>query len=324
MELISALDGYVFIETDSEMREIAFSHIPEALKIKLLPIKNPQAFELLDSKVGLHNVSRKLDLSFPESTTVVDKNELHSMLKDFPRTVLLKSDRGGGGEGIFDLRELLMSGEKCLIKLNFPVLVQEKLEGTEISIDAYFFNGELRAYMYSEAQDMMYKFGPTIYRNFKIPPLLDFCFILQTLGEYAKVTGFVNTTFLRDDLSGKHTIIEFDTRANAWHYLANNFAIDIKSIFQGKQLQMLQANNYPDQMFLMSGRYIYHLTMNLQFKEVIGDLRQLKCSKAKIVSPIGLCKNVSALLCFNIFSRVILLKLFRSLRKQFKLMYKIS
>ena len=69
-KLISSLNGLVLIGSDREMREIAESDISLEIKLKLLPIKNPEAFKILDSKVGLQEVSNHLKLLAPKGFIV--------------------------------------------------------------------------------------------------------------------------------------------------------------------------------------------------------------------------------------------------------------
>ena len=131
------------------------------------------------------------------------------------------------------------------------------------------------------------------------------------MGKYAEVTGFVNTTFIRDRVTGVHHLVEFDTRANAWHFLANKFGLDIASFYLQKNCPRLQENSIPPKKYLMRDRYIFYLTKRLGILDLFQELWKLNKSEIMLVSPDGVVNNITFLECINVFSRVLIRKLYR-------------
>jgi hypothetical protein len=74
--LINSIDGLVLISSDPEMREIAEADCSLEIKLKLLPTKNPMAFGILDSKVGLQELIDKLKISAPPGLIIENYAEL--------------------------------------------------------------------------------------------------------------------------------------------------------------------------------------------------------------------------------------------------------
>ena len=314
-DLINSIDGLVLIGSDPEMREIAQAEVKLETKLKLLPIKNPEAFKIFDSKVGLQAVIQELKLSGPAGVVIENKKELDNQRKHFEVPYLIKGDQGGGGAHVRKV-----SSDQNFPNTDdipFPLVFQEEVIGSEISVDAYFANGSLRAYIYTDQIKSMTKYGPSYLRRVAQPPAEDFVKTLQTIGEFAGAHGLVNTTFIFDAELNKHFIIEFDPRPNAWHFLAPTLGIDLVSVFTGPQSEMIKAPNRVDIRIILLNRFIYHLS------EIVNPWRYLKVF-SKILNPDLLVMNGKQLTRFeilNIFiSQSARITTFKILRKLFRLL----
>ncbi len=109
--------------------------------------------------------------------------------------------------------------------------MQEAINSPMISIEAYYSNGQLVAWMYSEELGSISKFGPNYSRRYLNPENQSFVPTLQSLGLHAGLHGFVNCGLLRDT-TGNYLLFEADLRPNAWHYLFQHFGIDLKSVME--------------------------------------------------------------------------------------------
>jgi hypothetical protein len=267
-DLINSIDGLVLIGSDPEMREIAQAEVKLDTKMKLLPIKNPQAFKILDSKVGLQMVIQELKLSGPTGIAIENKEELDNQRKHFKVPYLIKGDQGGGGAHIRKV-----SSDQNFPNINdipFPLVFQEEVIGSEISVDAYFVNGTLRAYIYSDQIKSMTKYGPSYLRRVAQPPAEDFVKTLQTIGEFAGAHGLVNTTFIFDAELNTHFIVEFDPRPTAWHFLAPTLGIDLVSAFTGPKSEIIETTDRVNIRIIHLNRFIYYLS------EFVNPWRYLK------------------------------------------------
>lgn len=311
--LLKTVEGLVLIGTDSELREISQADIAVNLKIKLLPIKNPHAFKILDSKVGLQAVIEDLKLSGPAGIVIRNKEELENQRKFFKVPYLIKGDQGGGGAYVRKV-----SSDQNFPNTNdipCPLVFQEEVIGLEISVDAYFVNGSLKAYIYTDQIKSMTKYGPSYLRRVAQPPTEDFVKTLQTIGEFAGAHGLVNTTFIFDAKLNKHFIIEFDPRPNAWHFLAPTLGIDLVSVFTGPKSEMITTPDRVDIRIILLKRFIYHLS------EMVNPWSYLK-ALSKILDPDLLVMNGKQLTRFEILSifisQSVRITAFKILRKLFR------
>ena len=224
-ELIQSLNGLVLIGTDAEMREIAEAEIDLEMKLKLLPIKNPEAFKILDTKVGVQSVVQQLKLSAPRALVINNKTDLEKIEGEIALPYFYKGDSGGGGAFIHKVAA--NEPPPKVSELSYPFLVQEEITGSEISIDAFFVNGILKAYVYSDQIKSIRLYGPSYNRRIARPATEDFLIALQSMGEFTGVYGLVNTTFIFNPELGKHLLLEFDPRPTAWHFLAYFLGINL-------------------------------------------------------------------------------------------------
>jgi len=314
-DFITSIDGLVLIGSDPEMREIAQAEIRLEMKLKLLPIKNPEAFKILDSKVGLQAVIQELKLSGPQGIVIKNNEELDNQRNYFKVPYLIKGDQGGGGAHV---REV--SSNQIYPNINdipFPLIFQEEVIGFEISVDAYFVNGSLRAYIYSDQIKSMTKYGPSYLRRISQPPTEDFVKTLQAIGEFAGAHGLVNTTFIFDAKLNKHFMVEFDPRPTAWHFLAPTLGIDLVSVFTGPNSEIIETPDKMNFRIIHLNRFIYYLSEFSNPWQYLKELSKIFDPELLVISGKQLTR-IEILTIF--FSQSPRITTFKILRKLFRLL----
>ena len=315
LDLINSIDGLVLIGSDPEMREIAEAEVDLDIKLKLLPIRNPEAFKILDSKVGLQEVLQKLQLPVPSGQIINGLEDLNNLGSRFKHPYLIKGDAGGGG--VYIRRVSADSPHPSIDDITFPFLLQEEIVGSEISVDAFFNEGILRAYVYSDEIKSKRKYGPSYMRRIARPPTEDFLSTLQAIGEFAGVRGLVNGTFIFDPRLNKHFMIEFDPRPNAWQFLAPMYGIDLISIFGGSKSERIDTPNKVNVQIVLLDRFNnYLLDINNPWKYIKAakELFDPECMvfSRKKLNTLEILKNLISQLPKNLAFKI-LRKIFRLL-----------
>ncbi len=257
-QFIKSLNGFVIIGTDAEMREIAEAEIDLDIKLKLLPIKNPKAFKILDSKVGFQSAVTELQISAPQGFVINNTIDLENFKISRDIEYFLKGDKGGGGAAVHKVSASTFHSKA--LDMGYPFLIQEEIIGSDIAIEAFFVNGILRAYIYSDQIKFVSKYGPSYQRRITRPANIDFLSILQIMGQYTGVHGFVNTSFIFNPTLGEHVLFEFDPRPNAWHFLTHLFGMNLSQVLNASDTapaQFPEMNNFRVTLF---ERFLAHIT----------------------------------------------------------------
>jgi len=256
-ELLLGIKGLVIIGTDLEMREIAEADIVLEVKQRLLPIKNPEAFKILDSKVGLQEVMNDLRLTTPDGLVIQERSDLEGVESKMDRPYLIKGDNGGGG--MFVRGVATNSPFPNIDDLNYPFLLQKEITGSEVFVDGFFINGLLKSFVYADEIKSIYKYGPSYLRRISAAPSNDFILTLECIGRFTGANGFINATFIFDILQDKHFLIEFDPRPNAWHFLAPTLGIDLVSIITDPVEQKIASPLTVGFRIILVNRFMRHL-----------------------------------------------------------------
>ena len=311
--LLRSINGIVILGTDSEMREVSTSTIPLEIKLKLLPGKSLDSLKLYDSKIGLFEISQKAGANFPESRVIQTRDDLRSLLNTWNPPFLLKRDSGWGGDGIIKISPENMEAMESSDQLELPALAQEKLEGAEISVEAFFLNGRLRAYLYRRATGLIYPYGPSFASTYETPPAIDFLSVLQKIGLHGEITGFVNSSFIRNPVTGAHTLIEFDPRPNVWHFLAPRFGLNVSSFFSATSDVEIQSYEGPKIDFIMMERYAQYLATHFNLLQTIRELQRFRKNQVMVASFNGSVDTNSLVIITKIFWLVILRIIYRKI-----------
>ena len=182
----------------------------------LLPVKNKDARDILSSKTGFSSYFHSIGVDTPVFAGFqIGVNNLND-LKTLRFPVLNKHDVSWGGTDMaisHDLQDL----QNVLQKLppNAKLLIEEFIEGDEIVVDAFFYNGRLLNYFCAEIlsrtkDQFSYSTRRAYYTYPELSPLL------ALIGEKIIAHGFANISFIRQKGTNKHYLIEIDLRPNSW------------------------------------------------------------------------------------------------------------
>lgn len=226
---------WVIFSDDETVGAIAKSAIPAEEKLKLLPVKSDAGLEILGSKVGLANSMNRLAIPGPKSAVACNRDELDQNAISAGTEFLIKGDLFGGGSRVrkFDSEN---AKPDLQIPLDwYPVVVQEFIEGDEVSVEALFRDGQLTAWMYSVVSQNISQFGPSVVRRYFTPANTDFETTLNHIGNAAQLHGFFNCALIWSPDRQAHFLFELDPRPNAWHQFGKHFGIDWVELMLGER-----------------------------------------------------------------------------------------
>lgn len=248
-------DNYDFIaiSDDQTLGLILNSDIEIDKKLKLLPVVNKSDLLHLYSKINLSIALSQNKIRTPDFFIARNKSETIKSAKKLGYPIIIKIDSSGGGTGVFECQndeEIESLSPKVFLK---RVLVQKKIDGTEISISGFYQNGNLIHFDYSEIITSVSKFGPSSLRTYIQLGTLDSDLLseMQNLGKALGLHGFANITAIGSKEDNRRYYIEADVRPNVWaefaKFIGDDPAARIHSYFKhGITLDHLPFNNnYP-------------------------------------------------------------------------------
>lgn len=285
-ELIDSIKGLVIIGTDAEMREIAESDLSLELKLRLLSSKSPNFLDLYDSKIGFNRICDLISVNRPRTKVVESFADFSKSITEFEFPLLAKKDKGSGGFGVVEIKNL---GELSSVKFaptDFPILLQEKIKGEDIGVEAFYLKGQLVGYLYSKSLGAMHPKGPSYLCDYMNPDNTDFVTDLEKIGALTELTGMVNCSFILNPKNGSHYIFEFDPRPNAWHSLAKYFEIDISALYSNGKIGKGKTIITPAKILLL-GRFNFHLVNHLSIRSAFLEIFQTARSSKIILSKDG-------------------------------------
>jgi hypothetical protein len=241
----------IVICDDKTLYEILSSNLPANIKRTALPICAEKDFKHLCSKIGLSVIFSESSIRTPNFAIAENIDILSNTLTKIEKTVFIKIDRSGGGSGVFEINPNFALEELTKIKLTFPVLVQEKIEGELIDVSGFYQNGKLIYFTYSKFDGVVTnKFGPSWLRTYtqlaKAPPQI--LQELKSIGEALGANGFINMSCIKSSQDNMHYFFEADMRPTVWitygQYLGNDPVFAINNYFKnGKTLEKLPLLN---------------------------------------------------------------------------------
>jgi hypothetical protein len=215
--LEEARSGYelVVASDDNTLLAVRDSDLSTSDKLMLLPVRAEKDFRHVGSKFGLSAVLMEAGLPTPPAVVVRDRDELCAAVARIGAPVMLKSDTGGGGDGVrdFDLRDLETIG------IDFPVLVQKKIPGPLLDLSCFFL--ETKPVSFSVSEVLRSKpgvYGPSAVRRYfpdrqRDPDLQA---LLSRLGSALGANGFCNVSAIQSSVDGQLYFFEADLRPNVW------------------------------------------------------------------------------------------------------------
>ncbi len=213
--------------SDEIMQKVSVSKLSLKTKKHILPTRQSDHFEILNSKVGQIRLFTERNYKVPHSLICENLSEYQKASFKNWSTNLCKGDSGGGGGFIRQFSNQEEQQEFVVPDSWFPVILQEFIAGEDISAEAYYKNGELFQGTYSKFLLESNVYGPSIVREFSSEHSKFLEPILRKLGKDFDIDGFANLTF-RKDSSNEYFLIEFDVRPNIWHGAFLELGINLK------------------------------------------------------------------------------------------------
>jgi hypothetical protein len=233
---LSNLDYDYFLFADDLIAiELARKSKDVEMQLKLLPVRRAEGIRLVGSKVGFVNVAHVAKIKIPRSLVARNPNELVELSRSFNSKYLVKADVGGGGSTVRRFKEPVNFSQAKELKSWFPVVVQEEIEGTLISVEGFYDSGKLLGWVYSKFDVESWEFGPSTRRTYFDPPGFDFEQTLMEFGSASGFHGFMNATFIWNEEEKFHYLFEADNRANGWHQFANRFGVHWGNLFANSE-----------------------------------------------------------------------------------------
>ncbi|MDX2083220.1 MAG: hypothetical protein SFV53_04465 [Rickettsiales bacterium] len=240
----------IIIFDDFSLKSVANSGLSLSKKIKLLPLIDKKYFSHLGSKIFLSEFLQQGKILTPEFLVAKGRAEIKIAAQNLEFPLMVKADYSGGGDGVFECKNLadinLIPEEKLLA----PVLLQKKIFGKELDLSAFYQNTKLIHFGYSEVEKTISKFGPSKLRTYKKLENHDaeLFYEMQRLGLAIGASGFVNISAIKSEIDGKIYFIEADMRPNVWvdftKFIDDDLAPKISRWFKyGEMMKFSAASN---------------------------------------------------------------------------------
>ena len=270
-EKIKGKYALVVIGDDPTLGKILDSDLSTDQKLALLPVTSKQHFSHVFSKIGLSKVFKENGLLTPDFRIASNAHELKNAARELGHPLFIKVDSSSGGAGIIESASSDDLDEAIGRIKAFPVLMQKKIEGVEVSMEAFYQDGKLIHFAYSTQEKYQYRFGPTLVRRYVQLSQVDQKVFddLRSLGSALGAHGFVNISSIRSSLDGKLYFFEADMRPNLWlahpRYFGDDPAIAIRNHFSttGAALE----HPYP-----FDARYPREILLSHALRMGLGDL----------------------------------------------------
>lgn len=229
----------VVVGDDATLGVILNSDLTQEQKLRLLPVLSEKNFGHIFSKIGLSRALEENGVSTPDYRIAPDEEELSAAAKALGYPILVKLDSSAGGMGIFEcLDHADVAVLRKTLKL-YPVLVQRKVKGVEVSLEAFYRHGELVHFACSIPEKSKYRFGPTSVRSYQPiaslePEVSD---ELRRVGKALGSNGFTSIGCIHSEQDNQRYYFEADMRPNLWidqpRYLGEDWAKIIHRHFTG-------------------------------------------------------------------------------------------
>lgn len=237
---------WVMATDDLTLRALAQLEWPPGMRLKFLPSTTPENLPHLCSKIGLSRVLSAGAIKTPPFRIARDHKEAIEAASAIGYPVMLKVDFSGAGEGVHECANDADIAALGHLFWEHPLLVQKKIEGTELDLSAIYFDGELVHFTYSTFERTVKRFGVSAVRTYYPLALVDGEIFteLAALGNVLGASGFVNITCIKAADGTRH-YIEADMRPNAWadfsRFIGEDAAPRIRDWFVSR-IRLTKAN----------------------------------------------------------------------------------
>ena len=248
----------IVVSSDDALQHILRSDMSIAQKLKLLPVNSEENFEHIYSKIGLSRVLERSGVATPPFVVAENFPAAVVAAEKLGYPIMVKLDSSGGGNGVFECNNLSALNEMDKKIFLEPVLIQKKINGVELDLSAFYRDGKLVHFGYSEVKKVEKKFGPSLLRVYKQLCGADEKLFteMRQLGAALGANGFVNISAMQSD-DGRRYFIEADMRPNVWmeytKYIGDDPALRIAQWFESMKTLDFPASinhGYPLQLQL--------------------------------------------------------------------------
>lgn len=286
--LIENLNGWIIFGRDDDMYQVGRSDLTLELKLKLLPVKNPDAIHIPGSKCELVSLAKTAHFKIPISENLNSSLELASRLETFSTPFIIKSERGSGGMSVRRVNNSIELAKLPIPESWYPIVIQEFIAEDLRGVDALFREGHLVAWMYCDNFESPTEFGPSVSRRYVEPPALDFEEDLIKFGKATGAHGFANCSLFYFPTTNSHLLIEVDLRTNAWHQFGRIFGIEWKALMQDSLDEVLMRIESPQTLppngysIVLWQRYIEYAIQNRKWRLIFNLLRMKRSERSPI------------------------------------------
>ncbi len=260
----------VVIGDDPTLGKIMHSDLSTEDKLKLLPVMSDKNLDHIFSKIGLSLVFDSHGINTPDYRVARNEAELKTSARALGYPILVKIDSSAGGIGVFESHD-----DKDLESLagklrEYPVLVQQKIKGIEVSVEAFYQKGELIHFACSIPEKSNYKFGPTSVRRYMHRAFLDKEVFdnLTLVGKALGADGFVNMSSILADHDKELYFFEADMRPNLWIDYSRYFGDDLAEAIN-RHFSSGEKATYP---YPFNPEYPEQIQMSHFFRITLSDL----------------------------------------------------
>lgn len=256
---------FVVLGDDALLRDLADARLDPGLKTRIGPIGNAEYLGVLGSKAESTRFCDKHGILTPVFKVCKNFDEAEPAAGAIGYPLMVKIDRSGGGEGVFECH-----GAADIRRLydrlrNHTFVVEKFIAGELISIEPLFINAHLVAYGYARMTITHGSTGVSMRRQFKPCPAIRET--LETIGKKLNLNGFCNISLIYEPESGRHYLIELDLRPNAWVAYARFAGIDFSNAIRKYQTDP----NFDAKDFYLSAR---ERTVSMCYREIPYFLRR--------------------------------------------------
>jgi len=231
--LINKIEEYrvIIVIDDYILKHLADAQdIDNEVKLKLLPVISADYFCHIYSKIGLSEIFRTSGVNTPQYRVARDIIHVVRFSEAYGFPLLVKKDSSTGGIGIYECKNIDDINRLPNWLFNNPVLVQKKINGIIIGIDAYYRDARLIYYSYSDlCLCNNNDYGPSSVRTYRqIGVFGDSLYDeLQKIGETLGANGFANITAIHSAENNLRYYIEADMRPTAWIFIGKYIGFDL-------------------------------------------------------------------------------------------------
>ena len=234
-ELTALLEKHVFdwiiLTNDYALRAVNDYINDDSLALSILPISDAKNRPVIGSKAALSILSVANQIPTPPFAIYGNDSDIENIVRTTGFPLLLKIDRSGGGRGLFFCADEKILRERLSTltqeeKRN--LVIQKYITGANVAVEALYKDGRLLAYSHAVIhKNAIDEFGVSISRIYSPAPEMET--LLTHIGKTLSFDGFCSYTFMREESTGTHFLVEADLRTHSWFVLSRNAGVDFST-----------------------------------------------------------------------------------------------